>query len=199
MNQTNTPLIIISAPSGVGKTTIVHGALLAMPTLHKVITCTTRDPRPEEKDGKDYYFLSKEEFEKGIKGNLFLEWAHIYEDSYGTRKQDVNTIIERGLTPLLILDTQGAQSVRDSGMPCVTIFIQPESIEQIHHHLERDIQEHKRNADMNDISERLALAQKELSKAPQYDYRITNKEGDIEGSIAQLKALLDKIIEKSYK
>lgn len=198
-NNSQFPLIIVSGPSGVGKTIIVHKALDTRPTIKKVITCTTRAPRQEEQDGVHYRFLSASEFNEKLAHNEFLEWAHIYDDSYGTLKSDVNTLIDQRTIPLFILDTQGAHTIKKSGLPCITIFIKPESTEQIVKHLSSDVAHNTRQNDHEDIEARLEMVKAEIAAAQDYDFTIINKEGDIEGSVAQLVAILDKILEKSYK
>ena len=105
-------LILISAPSGGGKTTLCHELLTARPEMTRAITCTTRDPRPGEKDGVDYYFLDGTSFLKRVQAGNFLEHANVYGNSYGTLKSEVLDKLRKGKDVLLNIDVQGAAAVR---------------------------------------------------------------------------------------
>ena len=116
-------LIVISGPSGVGKTSICE-ALLKKPEFKRVITCTTRPPREGEQDGIDYFFSARNDFEEGIKDGRFLEYAEVYGNLYGTPRSQVEDGIAKGNDLLLNIDVQGARLVRDSGIPDLVHVIQ---------------------------------------------------------------------------
>ena len=122
---------ILSAPSGAGKTTVGNLLLKEIPFLERVVTATTRSPRPGEKDGVDYYFLSEEEFIAKIERQEFLEWAKVYRYYYGTPKREVERILSQGKDALLIIDVQGAFQVKRQLPNAVSIFLLPPSLEEL--------------------------------------------------------------------
>ena len=105
-------LVVISAPSGTGKTTLCVQTLAARPTMSRAITCTTREPRPGEKDGVDYYFLDAADFLRRVQAGNFLEHATVYGNSYGTLKSEVLGKLRAGKDVLLNVDVQGASAIR---------------------------------------------------------------------------------------
>src|ERR1043165_1801319 len=108
-----TLLLVISAPSGGGKTTLCHHLLAANPNTVRAVTCTTRSPRDGERDGVDYYFLDAADFLKRVQAGNFLEHATVYGNSYGTLKSEVLTKLRQGKDVLLVIDVQGAATIRD--------------------------------------------------------------------------------------
>ncbi|WP_343214952.1 guanylate kinase [Desulfurobacterium sp.] len=162
-------LIVISAPSGTGKTTLVNMLMRSFPQIEFSISCTTRKPRPGEVDGKDYYFISLEEFEKKIEKNELLEWAEVYGNFYGTPKDKVLKALNEGKDVLLDIDTQGALQVKKNYPEAVLIFILPPSLKE----LERRLRS-RGTEDEETIEKRLLIARRELSLATRYDYIIIN-------------------------
>ncbi|HDL10232.1 MAG TPA: guanylate kinase [Candidatus Omnitrophica bacterium] len=163
-------LFIISGPSGVGKTTISHLLLKSVPKLQKTISCTTRERRPGEVEGKDYYFISRKEFQSLIAKDAFLEWAKVLNDFYGTLKKEVITIMRSGKDALLCIDVQGAEQVKSKIPSACTIFILPPSYSELKNRME------KRNEKKEVISRRLKLAIREIKKVYNYDYYVINDE-----------------------
>lgn len=131
-------IIIITAPSGSGKTSIAHYLLARFPRLEFSISATTRQPRGEEVHGREYYFLSLEEFEQKISEGAFLEWEMVYKDKYyGTFKSELNRIWQAGKTPLLDIDVHGAMHVRKMyPANCLCIFIEAPSFDVLKKRLE---------------------------------------------------------------
>src|SRR5678810_363811 len=132
---TNPLLILISAPSGGGKTTLCQRLLTALPNTSRAITCTTRMPRQGERDGVDYYFLNAESFLKRVQAGNFLEHATVYGNSYGTLKSEVLGKMRQGQDVLLNVDVQGAATIREKaeadaelGDALVSIFLTPPSV-----------------------------------------------------------------------
>src|SRR5436190_17859245 len=128
-------LVVISAPSGAGKTTLGECTLAARPNMARAITCTTREPRPGEKDGVDYYFLDATTFLKRVQAGNFLEHATVHGNSYGTLKSEVVGKLRAGKDVLLIVDVQGAATIRahaeqdhELKRPLVTVFLTPPSM-----------------------------------------------------------------------
>ena len=135
---TDNKLIVITAPSGAGKTSITHYLLQKYPQLAFSISAATRQPRKDEKNGVDYYFINLDEFTQKIQHNEFLEWEMVYEGKYyGTLKSELHRIWANRQTPVLDIDVKGAIHVQQQfGENCLSIFIEPPSIEVLKHRLE---------------------------------------------------------------
>ncbi len=160
-------LFIISAPAGGGKTTIVNMLLKEVPNLVRAITCTTRKPRDGEEDGKDYYFLTKEEFEESIKNDKFLEYAKVHDNYYGTPREEVEKLLNEGKDVILIIDVQGMRQLRKK-IKLNAIFILPPSLEELINRMK------KRGESEEEIKKRLETAKKELPAWKEYDYVVVN-------------------------
>ncbi len=165
-------LVVISGPSGVGKGT-VRKALFEMPkhNLTYSISMTTRKMRPGEVDGKDYYFVSKEEFEGKIKDGKFLEYAEFVGNYYGTPLDKVNEQLDAGNEVVLEIEVEGAQQVKQKMPDCVMIFIVPPGKQALYDRLKG------RGTESEEvIQERIAKANREFAKANLYDYIVVNDE-----------------------
>lgn len=173
---------IISAPAGTGKTTLVKKLLKEFPTVSASISCTTRPPRPEEKDGIDYHFLTEKGFKDKILAGEFLEYVQLYDFYYGTSRTFVMEQLEQGKHVILTIDTQGALQLKDH-FPGVYIFIEPPSLEDLRQRMER-----RDTESAEGIEERLSWAQKEMEVANQYDYIIQNDE--LEKAYQVLRSIL---------
>lgn len=161
-------IFVISAPSGTGKTTLCERLLKILPDLKMSISHTTRQPRPYEKDGVDYFFIDKKDFEKMIANDEFIEWAEVYGNFYGTSKKVLSDLINKGYDILLDIDTQGAKNIRKLYSDSVLIFILPPSIEELEKRLLM------RNEDKDTIKKRLSKASYEISQYKFYDYVVIN-------------------------
>jgi guanylate kinase len=169
-------LIVFSAPSGSGKTTIVRHLLGKEDlNLEFSVSCTTRDPRGEEVDGKDYYFISLEAFKKHIKSEEFVEWEEVYRDNfYGTLKSEVERIWAKGKNVIFDIDVAGGLRIKKK-FPTETlaVFVKPPSIDELKIRLK------KRSTESDDkINMRIAKASVELATAPQFDIVIKNYDLD---------------------
>jgi len=138
MINTENKIIIITAPSGAGKSTITHYLINKYPALSFSISAATRSPRGTEKDGVDYYFLSEESFKQKIHEDAFLEWEMVYEGKYyGTLRSELDRIWNAGKVPMLDIDVKGAIHVQQQfGDNCLSIFIEPPSVEELKKRLE---------------------------------------------------------------
>jgi guanylate kinase len=166
-------IIIITAPSGSGKTTITHHLLKTIPQLSFSISAATRQARGYEKDGVDYHFISAEEFQKKIHHNEFVEWEMVYEGKYyGTLKAELERIWKENKTPLLDIDVKGAIHVqRQYPDSSLSIFIQPPSIEELKKRLET-----RGTESQSSINARVSKAAYELSFREEFDKIIVNKD-----------------------
>jgi guanylate kinase len=170
MTAPRTSLIVVSAPSGAGKTTLCKKLLEEFPKLMLSISCTTRTKRFNETDGKDYFFLSRAEFEKKIAANGFAEWAQVHDNYYGTSKDFVDQAFKSGKSLLLDIDVQGAESLKKS-YPDETlrIFISPPSFSVLEARLLG-----RGTDDSRSIQKRLANARTEMDKSRDFDHVIVN-------------------------
>ena len=165
-------LIVLSGPSGVGKGT-VRKALFDMPNHNLVysVSMTTRKMRPGEKDGVDYYFVSKDEFEQRIHEGKFLEYAEFVGNYYGTPLDKINENLERGNEVVLEIEVDGALQVKEKVPNCVMIFLVPPGKEALYERLRR------RGTESEEvIEERVQKANREFKKAKYYDYIVVNDE-----------------------
>jgi len=183
-------LIVICAPSGTGKSTLLERLKKEHPRLHWSVSCTTRGMRPGERNGVDYHYITKEEFEARIGMDDFIEWARVHSNYYGTSKSFVNEGLKSGNALLFDLDVQGADSIkRIYGDEAKVIFIRPPSIEA----LEARLRGRATDSDAV-IEERLRNAREEIKRAHDYDFLITND--DVERAYGELNGIVTAILEK---
>jgi guanylate kinase len=161
--------IIISAPSGAGKTTLCQALKKRLPDLNFSVSHTTRPPRKNEQDGVDYHFVSREKFLEMNDNNEFLEWAKIHDNFYGTSRKNIVDTLQKGKDLVLELDVQGVESLRALKYQGVYIFILPPSMEE----LEKRLTGRGTEPD-NQIKQRLEVGKKEIAKSHLYDYALTN-------------------------
>jgi guanylate kinase len=172
MSNASPLLILISAPSGGGKTTLCQQLLAARSDMLRAITCTTRAPRPGEKDGVDYYFFEPAEFQQRVQAGEFIEHATVFGRSYGLLRSELLDKLRRGRDVLLNVDVQGAATIRDRALAdpelkpaLVTVFLTPPSVAVLEERLK------KRASDApEEIQKRLGIAQKEIARWKDFDY-----------------------------
>ncbi len=179
-------LFIISAPSGSGKTTLTNELLKLVPGLEFSISYTTRPPRGSEQSGREYFFVTKDEFEKMIGENEFLEHACVFGHYYGTAKRFLADAFAKGKDLVLDIDVQGAAQVKQRMPEAVSIFILPPSRETLEFRLRN--RSHNDHVDDETVRRRLDGARKEIENYPNYDYILVNDR--LEQSIDQLKAVV---------
>ncbi len=177
-------LLVMSSPSGAGKTTLSRRLLAADGNITMSISVTTRRPRPGEIDGTDYHFISKEEFAKLRDGGGLLEWAEVFGNLYGTPRQPVDAALAQGRDVLFDIDWQGTQQMAQAMKEdLVRIFILPPTAEDLRERLIRRAQD-----TATVVAKRMAEASHEISHWPEYDYVIINN--DIDAAHAQITAIL---------
>jgi guanylate kinase len=175
-------LFVVSAPSGAGKTTLVRKVIEQLPGVTLSVSCTTRAPRPEEQEGIDYFFITREAFNAMEREGKFLEWAQVHGDLYGTPRANM-TKLQHGEDLFLEIDTQGARTIRTELRDGVFVFIRPPSLKVLQERLQT------RGGDSEEaMHARLHNAQKELDQMSWYDYIVVND--DIEEATRQLASII---------
>jgi len=181
--MTNSIKIVISAPSGAGKTTLITRLVKEVRGLEFSISTTTRSSRRGEVDGKSYYFISKDEFRKKINESAFVEWAMVHGNYYGTSKKEIDRITSDGNIPIFDVDVQGSHSLRDKLDNAVFILIVPPSIAELEKRLRL------RNTDSESVIQlRLRNAVGELKHYDNFDYIVVND--DLERALDDLKSII---------
>ncbi len=176
-------LFVISGPSGVGKGTIKEAVLPEVGALLESISATTRQPRGNEVNGREYFFLTPGEFNNWIQQDKFIEWANVYSNMYGTPREFVLKNLEQGNDVLLEIDIQGALQVKATMPEGVFIFIAPPSIEDLVNRLCNRDQDSPES-----IAARLAASEVEMTFMPQYDYVVVND--NLGDAVARTKAII---------
>ena len=176
-------LIVVAAPSGAGKSSLVKALLELDSHVHLSISHTTRAPRGQEKHGRDYYFASQSEFDAMVEGNAFVEWAHVHGNRYGTSKKAIEERIAQGSDVILEIDFQGALLIKEAFANAILVFILPPSWEELRSRLER------RGEDSPDVIEvRLKNAATEMAQVSKFDFVIINEL--FERALFDLKAVV---------
>ncbi|MCI0458317.1 MAG: guanylate kinase [Gemmataceae bacterium] len=188
------PLLILSGASGSGKSTLIQRLLAAREfPLRLSVSATTRDRRPNEREGIHYHFWTRERFEEGIKAGSFLEWAQVFGNYYGTPREEVEPYRAQGVGVILDIDVQGAAQVRAKCPDAVSIFVHaaaPENVTEELRVLEERLR--KRGTESEEaIRRRLEGARRELERASEYDEQIIND--DLGRAVAEASALLGRL------
>ena len=189
----STPLVVvISGPSGVGKTTLCDNIRSALPSVSRVVTCTTRKPRDGELDGVDYYFLGEDEVLGRVENGEFLEHAVVHENHYGVLKSELRAKLAEGSDVLLNIDVQGAVTIRDAaaGDPILneallTVFLCPASLGELEQRLRG------RSTDSDEIiANRLAIARDEMDQAEKFNHKLTSQTR--EADLGQMLGIIER-------
>lgn len=176
-------LIVFSGPSGCGKGTVLKELIDKDDNVFLSVSATTRSPREGEINGKNYYFLTKEEFEEQISNDGMLEYAKYCENFYGTPKAPVLERIEKGQNVILEIEVQGAMKVKEKQKDAVLVFLMPPSMEE----LERRLVD-RQTEDIETITKRLNTAKEEIAHKDEYDYTIVNN--TVSDAVADLEAII---------
>ncbi|MBU8850078.1 MAG: guanylate kinase [Desulfobacterales bacterium] len=178
-------LFVISAPSGAGKTTLIKQVLNRFKSLSYSVSHTTRSPRKNEQEGRDYFFITPVEFEQKISLDHWLEWAKVHDNYYGTSKEFVKNSLEKGRSLLLDIDVQGARQIMISNPDLVSIFIMPPSFEILSQRLEN------RGTDSRQvITRRIENAKSEIVQKDMYQYVVVND--DLDEAVEELCSIFKK-------
>ncbi|MBV9463991.1 MAG: guanylate kinase [Verrucomicrobiae bacterium] len=180
-------LFLVSAPSGAGKTTLTKNLRMGKDFVYS-ISCTTRKPRPGEENGKDYYFLSDQEFEEKVQAGDFLEHARVHNYRYGTLKVGILNALSHRVDILMDVDIQGAESVRKCGIPeivdnLVDIFIMPPDVEELGRRLRTRGTETE-----EEVNERLETARREMQQWSRYRYTMVS--GSMEDDLNRFRSIV---------
>lgn len=185
MSETKAKLYVITGPSGVGKGTVLNKFFENNKDIIYSISATTRKPRQGEVDGVNYFFITKEEFEKEIQEDNFLEWAKYSDNYYGTKKSFVCKKLNEGISIVLEIETQGAKKVMEQYPDCVSIFITPPNLDELEKRLRG-----RNTEDEEAIKKRLDAVKRELKEAKHYKYVIENNV--VEDTYRHLQEIYDK-------
>ncbi len=180
----STKFIILAGPSSVGKTVIADRLLEIDNTFAKVVNTTTREPRHNERNGIDYHFVDDAQFQRLIDQGALFEHEMFNNHWYGTSHTEMNRIKAMGKSPVWIIDPKGALKIDKLYPNTLTIFIQPESLNQLRKRLEL------RNFTQEEINNRLRIAQEELTKVDQFDFTVLNREDDLDNTVQQILAII---------
>jgi len=177
-------IYIISGPSGGGKTTLTKRVMAELGDLRFSVSCTTREPRKGEVDGKDYRFVSESEFNDMIRENKFVEYANVYGNLYGTPLDQFEIARKCGVDLILDIDVQGAKQIREKYSEAIFCFVAPSSIEELEKRLRL-----RGSEDSRIIQKRLSIAQKEMEETQHYDYIIHND--NLDEAVRTLKDIIE--------
>ena len=184
MNMKAGKLFVISAPSGTGKSTVVRYLLEKLP-LEMSVSCTTRNARPGEEDGKHYYFISTNEFKSRIEKGEFIEWVQVYENYYGTLKSSIDSAICDNKNVLLDIEVQGGSAIKELFPEAITIFLMPPNLNVLRQRLMD-----RKSENEQQIQIRMDNAQAEMKFKDRYDYSIMND--NLEETVEKVSELISK-------
>jgi len=179
-----TTLFVISAPSGSGKSTLVNEVMQRVPRLRFSVSYTTRPPRGQEQDGRDYFFIGREDFEARAAAGEFLEWAEVFGNYYGTHCSELDRAADEGVDLVLDIDVQGARQLKQKIPAAVSIFILPPSRRELEQRLRARSQDSEQV-----IERRLQEAAEEIRNYSNYDYVLVNRE--VGASAERLAAIVE--------
>ena len=180
-------LIVVSGPSGAGKDTLIQAALEAIPELALIASATTREPRDGEVDGRDHVFLSRDEFERWIEEDRFLEWAEYSGNLYGTPKHSVEELLDRGRSVILRIELQGARQIKERRPDALMVFVRAPSLEETRRRLESRATETSES-----VESRMATAMKEVAARDEFDYEVVN--ADREQARKEIIEIMERIV-----
>jgi guanylate kinase len=178
-------LIVLSGPSGVGKDAVLSRMRKSGRLFHYVVTATTRPKRAREKNGVNYHFLSRKEFQQMVDKHQLLEWANVYGNYYGVPKDEIASALAKGLDTIVKVDVQGAATIKKILPRAVFIFLTPSSMEELEKRLRR-----RHSESSKDLALRLEKAAKEMKSLPLFDYVITSRQNKLDEVVSQINAII---------
>ncbi|MBI5222448.1 MAG: guanylate kinase [Candidatus Magasanikbacteria bacterium] len=178
-------LVIISSPSGGGKDAVINALLKIFPNSARLVTTTSRPPRPGNKEGADYFFIGKEEFEKKIKAGEFLEYNNYSENYYGIEKARLEEALGRYSQVFTQIEVHGKHNLDKNGVDHLAIYLLPENLDVLRERI-------RRRGGLNEaqIEERLAIAQREMEESADYDYRVVNAQGKLDETVRKVANII---------
>ena len=178
-------LIVISGPSGAGKTSVIDALLQSDPALTHSVSATTRPPRPNEINGVNYHFLSLAEFETLLEKDGFVEWTQYGEYCYGTLKSEIESPLTEGKDLVLEIDVNGARALRSWNSKIISIFLLPPSFAMLERRLRR-----RQTESCHELQQRLAIAKSEIAYVKDYDYCVINSDDKIDQAVQQIRHII---------
>ena len=178
-------LVVLSGPSGVGKDVVLARMRRLGRPFHYVVTATTRPKRAREKNGVDYHFLSRKEFQQMVDKHQFLEWANVYGNYYGVPKDEITSALSQGVDAIVKVDVQGAATIKEILPQAVFIFLTPPSMEALKKRLKM-----RRSESSADLALRLERAKEEIKSLPLFDYVITSHQNKLDEVVSQIDAII---------
>jgi len=183
-------VVVVTGPSGAGKGTLERVLLERLPDLELAVSATTRPRRASERDGREYWFISEEQFTQRVAAGEFLEWVpYVSGHRYGTLRSEIDRIQEAGKVPLLDLEIEGALHVRDTVDGAVTVFVDAPTFDE----LERRLRD-RATESSGEIDERLQLAREQQKQAPEFDHVIVND--DVERAAGELERIVELLLNR---
>lgn len=186
-------LVIISSPSGGGKDVVINTLLKRLPDAVRLITTTSRPPRPGNKEGVDYFFTTRETFETRIKAGEFLEHNEYAGNLYGTPKQYLTDLLAAHKVVLTQIEVNGKHIFDKLGVPHLAVFMLPDSLDNLRKRIEK-----RGGITPEIIDERLEIAKHEIAASTDYDYRVVNVEGQLAETIAKIEDIITKELANRY-
>jgi len=178
-------MIVISGPSGVGKDSVLRAMKNSELPIHHVVTVNTRAPRPDEKEGVDYFFVSREKFEDMIAHEELIEYSHVYDDYKGVPKSQIQDALDSGKDVVLRLDVQGAEKIKNIYPQAISIFLLPSNQDDWYKRLGG-----RRLGNEKDLDKRILTVKDELVKAREFDYLVFNEQNKLTQTVQMIEAII---------
>ncbi len=178
-------MIVISGPSGVGKDSVLRAMKNSELPIHHVVTVNTRAPRPDEEEGVDYFFVSREKFEDMIAHEELIEYSHVYDDYKGVPKSQIQDALDSGKDVVLRLDVQGAEKIKNIYPQAISIFLLPSTQNDWYKRLGG-----RRLGNEKDLDKRISTVKDELVKAREFDYLVVNEQNKLTQTVQMIEAII---------